>query len=170
VKAVYDDLKHGNQDADIRFDETVPCINVVAPTLGDAMTLIQTAWDLADTYLSPSSTEPKRLFVEPPANCASDIRIVVGLDATTGRVRHRLQTAPEGTDSDSWVALSPYTQNIAEALNKALRQASTLNSSLILRASLGNYRLQNYKPGTYTLKELEDMVTHPRATGRFDAR
>jgi len=170
VKAVYDDLKHGNQDADIQLDETVPCINVVAPTLDGAMTLIQTARDLADTYLSPASAEPRRLFVEPPVNCASDSQIVVGLDATTGRVRHRLQTTSKGTDSDSWVALSPYTQNIAEALHKALRQASTLNSSLILRVSLGNYRLQNYKPGSYTLKELEDMVTHPRATGRFNAR
>ncbi|KAI1814622.1 hypothetical protein GGS20DRAFT_585327 [Poronia punctata] len=170
VKAVYEDLRDSNQDANIHFDETVPCIVVDAPTEEDAMRLVRTAQHRAASYISPSSSETKSLFVEPPANRINGFQIIVGKDPATGCVCHRLQAGPEEMNSTADRPLDRYNCEISEAIYTALREISTLNSSIILRATLGHYRLQNYKPGNFTLREFEEMVRHPRATGRFDTR
>ncbi|KAI0398419.1 hypothetical protein F5Y17DRAFT_2891 [Xylariaceae sp. FL0594] len=167
AKAVYDDVKHGNPGADIQLDEAIPCIHLTAPTSTTAMTLVDAARDLIDSYLAPPSTRPQSLFIEPPTDCAADYRIIVGPDAATRRVHCKLQVTD--TNSDPVDAVNSYTEKIAEALRSALLQASRLNFYLVLRVSFGHYLLRNYKPGNYTLKGLEDMVTHPRATGLFAA-
>ncbi|KAI1154890.1 hypothetical protein F4825DRAFT_448137 [Nemania diffusa] len=171
TKAVYHDLKDGNKDAKIDFHETkAPYIRVEAPTEEDALALIRTAQRLAAVYLSGRSTEGRRIFVEPRVNSTSDFRISIDVIKTTEDVRPTLEIMA-GTPHIALNSHSAkYRDEFSEYLCQAFEEASSLHTSLILRAYLGRYFLQTYKKGKFKLEEFESMVKNPRANGRLDTR
>ncbi|KAF2964508.1 hypothetical protein GQX73_g9071 [Xylaria multiplex] len=162
VKAVYDDLKDGNKDANIDFREAAAqYIRVDAPTEKDALTLIRAAQRIAAIHLSETFTETRMLFVEPPPGWETNFQI----DVTGGCLRMESLPGPNpvpGFSSDR------YKQGISKALCEALEDASGLHSSLILKINLGCYLLHNYQPGKFTLEKFENMVKSPRASGRLE--
>ncbi|KAI0531811.1 hypothetical protein GGR58DRAFT_508092 [Xylaria digitata] len=162
VKAVYDDLKDGNQDASIHFREArAQYIRVDAPTENDALTLIRAAQRIAATHLSDTSTEARMLFVEPPLGCETNFQI----DVNGGRPR--MESLP-GQNLALRLSSDRYKQKMSKALCEALENASNLHSSLILKINLGCYFLHNHLPGKFTLDKFEGMVKSTRASGRLE--
>ncbi|KAI8629305.1 hypothetical protein F5Y19DRAFT_475866 [Xylariaceae sp. FL1651] len=172
IKAVYHDLKDANKDAAIELQQTASAsyIRVDVPTYQDALALMHAAQRQATAYISGHSDNVRIIFVEPPSHkTASDLRVVVHVDAESERVCYRLETSPgtlaEFAPSDR---LDMYTRDVSEALYEALERCGSLYSWLTLRVHLGQYIFDSYKTGRFTLKDFEAMVKHPRATGRLN--
>ncbi|KAI0430971.1 hypothetical protein F5Y09DRAFT_341162 [Xylaria sp. FL1042] len=171
AKAVYQDLKDGNKNAKIEFRETAGYIRVETPTEEDSLALIQTSRRLAATHLSGRSSDPKLIFVEPPTTCGlNNFRISVNVIGATKRARPIVQSLPGTQDMEPGPSPNNYLQECSKSLCEAFEIAANLNSSLILKIHLGCYLLETYKTGDLSLKEFENMVRHPRATGQLDTR
>ncbi|KAI0443287.1 hypothetical protein F4803DRAFT_550217 [Xylaria telfairii] len=170
IKAVYNDLKDGNKDANIEFRETtVPYIRVHAPTEKDALALIRTAQRLAIAHLSGDSTEAKAIFVEPPMNCmTTNFEIDVHVFDTTKYARHTLERIPGTLDMVRTPSLGRYKRELSQSLCESFEKASNLHTSLSLKIYLGCYLLHTYKTGKFTLEQFETIVKHPRATGKLN--
>ncbi|KAI1304717.1 hypothetical protein F5Y03DRAFT_165966 [Xylaria venustula] len=167
TKAVYDDLKDGNKDANIEFQETAEYIRVEVPTEEDALALIKTSQKLAATHLSGQSTATKLIFVEPPTTC------------TTGTFRLSFNTIGEKQEArpvllslaetqDLHLFSNMYKQEFSKRLCEALETAASLNSSLILRVHLGCYLLTHFKRNISSLDEFRSMIRHPKAASRWE--
>ncbi|KAI0815679.1 hypothetical protein GGR55DRAFT_699531 [Xylaria sp. FL0064] len=165
VKAVYHDLKDGNKDAKIVFPETAGYIRVETPTEEDALALIQTSRRLAATHLSGCPDDTKLIFVEPPTTCGlNNFRISVK------QARPVVQSLPDTQHMEPGLPPNNHIQEFSKSLREAFEIAANLNNSLILKIHLGCYLLEKYKTGDFSLKDFEDMVRQPRATGQLDTR
>ncbi|KAI3341735.1 hypothetical protein F4824DRAFT_495582 [Ustulina deusta] len=170
MKAIYHDLKDGNKDATIEFQETPQYIRVETPTEEDALALIRTSQRLAANHLSGHSTSTKVIFVEPPTTCkTSNFQISMDVISATKRARAVLQKLPGTQDLALGLSSSRYKQEFSKGLCEVFEMAC-LRSSLILKIHLGYYLLETYKTGKFTLEQFESMVRHPRATGQLDTR
>ncbi|KAI8947128.1 hypothetical protein F4801DRAFT_592845 [Xylaria longipes] len=172
IKAVYQDLKDGNKDANIELRETtVTYIRVHAPTEEDALALVRTAQRLAAAYISGESTEARVIFVEPPANCVTtgfqiDVHVLDAIKCA----RPALEKMPGTPDVALKSSPDRYKHELSESLCEDFEKASNLHQSLFLKIHLGYYLLQTYRKGKFTLEQFENMVQNPRATGKLDTR
>ncbi|KAI1744306.1 hypothetical protein F4680DRAFT_444335 [Xylaria scruposa] len=172
LKAVYQDLKDGNKDANIVLRETVaPYIRVHAPTEEDALALVRTAQRLAVGHLSGDSTEARVVFVEPPTNCMTtgfhiDVHVIDDIKCA----RPILETMPGTSNMALRSSSDRYKRELSHNLYEAFEKASSLHASLSLKIHLGYYLLQTYRKGKCTLEQFESMVRSPRATGRLDTQ
>ncbi|KAI1421053.1 hypothetical protein F5Y12DRAFT_65380 [Xylaria sp. FL1777] len=171
IKALYHDLKDGNKDANIEFEETTGYIRIEAPTEEDALALIRTCQRLTATHLSGHSNSTKIFFVEPPTTCkTSHFQISVNIIDATKRARGVVQSLSDTQGSALELASNRYRQKFSKDLCEAFEMAASLHSSLILKIYLGYYLLETYRTGSLTLEQFESMVKHPRATGQLDTR
>ncbi|KAI0548631.1 hypothetical protein F4679DRAFT_316880 [Xylaria curta] len=172
AKAVYQDLKDGNKDANIEFRETAaPYIRVHAPTEEDVLALVRTAQRLAVEHLSGDSTEARVVFVEPPTNCMTtgfhiDVHVIDDIRCA----RPILESMPGTSDMVLRSSSDRYKRELSQNLYESFEKASSLHASLSLKIHLGYYLLQTYKKGKCTLEQFESMVKSPRATGKLDTR
>ncbi|KAJ8127659.1 hypothetical protein O1611_g5978 [Lasiodiplodia mahajangana] len=169
IKAVYQDLKDGNKDARIEYHETkAPYIRIEAPSEEDVLVLLRTAQRLAAAYLSGCSVEPKAIFVEPPISLTSDFKISVDAVNATERVRPTIETLVDRPPIAPEPSLDKYRDDFSGNLHNAFEKVSSLCASLAIRVHLGQYFLQTYRQGKFTVEEFEAMVKNPRATGELD--
>ncbi|KAI0970020.1 hypothetical protein F4678DRAFT_145301 [Xylaria arbuscula] len=167
VEAVYNDLKDGNKDAKIEFQETAGYIRVEAPTEEDALALIKTSQRLAANHLSGQSTAAKVIFVEPPTTCRTgDFRLSFNTIDEKKEIRAALLSLPDTQDLQ--LSSNRYKQEFSKSLCEAFETAASLSSSLVLRIHLGCYLLQYYRPNVSSLEAFESMIRHPKATGRWE--
>ncbi|KAI1180563.1 hypothetical protein F4777DRAFT_573791 [Nemania sp. FL0916] len=169
AKAVYQDLKDGNTDANIRLEETQgPYIRVEASTEEDALILTRTAQSLTTDYLSSHTTDSKPIFVEPPTSCVCDFNIAAKVVNDTGYARAMAEAVPGTVNTTLESDLRKYKHETSRSILEALEKASGVHRSLILKIHLGQYLLERYQKGKFPLERFVTMVRNPRALGRFD--
>ncbi|KAI0404954.1 hypothetical protein F4802DRAFT_615149 [Xylaria palmicola] len=170
LKAVYQDLTDGNMDACIELREAASYIRISAPTKEDALALLRTTQRIARDHLLGISTEAKVIFVEPPTSYKGNFQVVVRAVDEAKSACSFLEDIPGTPDISMKSASDRYRQELSENVLDAFEKASNLHTSLVLKVRLGCYLLQRYKAGNFTLKQFEEMVKNPQATGQFITR